>query len=159
MSSLLISLRLETLWAVRTKGDGRRKAGDSWPHATPLEAFLRRWPYSHDQCDTLARNHRDIFSCGAKRYATIVVVRFIFFLNQKWTNRGLNSTNKHGSICCLGHKFILNLNFILKLMPYLSLRRPKEGQGNLQKFSKSPDIISVSPKIKSSVSPCPPQLC
>ena len=50
-------------------------------------------------------------------------------------------------MCSLGHRFILNLkfilnfNFILNLKPYLSQRRPKEGQGNLQKFSNNPDKL------------------
>ena len=98
-----------------------------------------------------------LFSCSAKRYATIVVVRFSFLnllSSPQRTNRGLNSPNKHGGICSLGHKFILNLNFslnfnfILNLKPYLSQRRPI----NLQKFSINHDI-SVSPKYQILPSP------
>ena len=69
---------------------------------------------------------------------------------------GPNTQNNHGSICHLEHKFILNIkfilnpNFILNLKPYLSQRRPKEGQGKLPKSSKN--LINHQ-KIKSSISP------
>ena len=85
-------------------------------------------------------------------------VRFIFIFFSSTNEQRPKQPHKHSSMWCLGHTFILNLNFILNLsfIPnlkvYLSLRRSKEGQGNLK---NSPKVLINQhlQKIKSSVSP------
>ena len=66
-----------------------------------------RLSYNYMHCRSMAPDSsydKVIFTGGAKHYAGIVVVRFRVIFSDT-SRKGLNSSNKHGDICNLDHKF------------------------------------------------------